>query len=119
MKPKQLGDIGERLAVDHLEAAGLEILARNWRCRRGEVDVVAHDDAGYAFVEVKTRRGDAFGAPEEAITPDKADRLRATAQEWLVEHVGDAAVDWRIDLVAVELTPQGRLLRIEHLEYAG
>lgn len=119
MNRKQLGEIGERLAADGLIAAGYDVLDRNWHCRRGEIDIVARDDAGYAFVEVKTRRGTAYGAPEEAITPQKAARLRATAQEWLAAHVGDAAVDWRIDLVAVELAPDGTLMRVEHLEYAG
>lgn len=118
MKRKQLGDIGERLAVDHLTDAGFSVLDRNWRCPQGEVDVVAQDVSGYVFVEVKTRRGRAFGTPEDALTPRKAARLRATAQAWLAEHVGDAAVDWRIDLVAVELTPGGRLVRVEHLPYA-
>lgn len=119
MKAHTLGKIGERLAVAHLRAAGCQILDRNWHCRRGEIDIVAKDEAGwYAFVEVKARRGVAFGAPEEAITPQKADRLRATAQAWLAAHLGDTPVDWRIDLVAVEFMPDGSLLRVDHLPYA-
>ncbi|RME13455.1 MAG: YraN family protein [Ardenticatenia bacterium] len=112
MRRARLAEIGERLACDHLRAHGYAILARNWRCRQGELDIVARDADGYAFVEVKTRRGRTFGAPEEAFTPRKAARVRAAAHAWLAEHLGDQPVDWRIDLVAVELDARNVLKRI-------
>ena len=62
-----VGRYGEQCAADHLAAAGLEILARNWRCRAGELDIVARDGSQLVFVEVKTRSSLAFGTPAEAV----------------------------------------------------
>ncbi len=112
-----LGRWGEELAAAHLESAGYRILARNWRTRRGEVDIIAEDGEVIAFVEVKTRKGRAYGLPEEALTRRKADRLQNLAQQYMMEHeLHDH--DWRIDLVAVELDSQGMLLRCEHVPNA-
>jgi putative endonuclease len=83
-----LGKQGEDLAVRQLQAGGLEILARNWRCRDGEIDIIARDPAGpgggvLVICEVKTRRGVRFGTPLEAVTRVKAARLRRLAACWL------------------------------------
>src|ERR1044071_8106374 len=69
----EIGALGEDLAVEHLRSLGLTVLARNWRCRYGELDVIAADDAArvVVFVEVKTRTTDRFGGVEYAVTPDK------------------------------------------------
>lgn len=112
-----LGQWGENVAALHLEAKGLVILARNWRRRGGEIDIVARDGQTVAFVEVKTRRGRAFGAPEEALTPHKAQKLMELGQQYIVDE-GLDDVNWRIDLVAVELDERGRLLRCDHIPYA-
>lgn len=100
----QIGAFGEQLAVDHLTSSGLRVLERNWRCRYGELDVVAADDAMgiVVFVEVKTRTSDRFGGVAEAVTPQKVRRLRRLAGLWL------AAQDrrWtqvRIDVVGVRI----------------
>jgi putative endonuclease len=69
-----VGRFGEQLAVGHLETAGLEILARNWRCRQGELDIVARDGSQLVFVEVKTRSSRAFGSPAEAVDRAKSAR---------------------------------------------
>src|SRR5690606_10776232 len=74
---RSLGRWGENLAANHLAAEGLTIIERNWRCRDGEIDLVARDGETFVFVEVKTRRGRDFGAPEEALTPRKAQKLLA------------------------------------------
>lgn len=115
---KRLGDLGERLAVEHLESCGYHILATKWRCVGGEVDIVAEDGDGLAFVEVKTRRSRSYGLPEESLTPAKIRRLQTAAQAWLAANVGDRLVDWRIDVVAVELSPAGKLLRLDLHRYA-
>jgi putative endonuclease len=99
-----IGALGEQLAVAHLEAAGLRVVARNWRCRWGELDVVAVDDATrtVVFVEVKTRTSDRFGGVEQAVTPEKVRRLRRLAGIWLSQHDGSwAAV--RIDVIGVRI----------------
>jgi putative endonuclease len=112
-----LGQWGENVAALHLEAKGLVIVARNWRRRGGEIDIVARDGETVAFVEVKTRRGRAFGAPEEALTPHKAQKLMELGQQYIADEDLDD-VNWRIDLVAVELDERGRLLRCEHIPNA-
>ena len=113
---KKLGAWGELVAANHLEAKGYEIVARNWRCARGEVDLIARAGSELVFVEVKTRRGRSLGTPEEGFTPRKADKLVLLAQLYLAEFELDE--DWRVDLVAVELDKNGRLLRCEHIENA-
>jgi putative endonuclease len=114
---QRLGQWGERIAALHLEARGYAILDRNWRCGAGEIDLVARDAETVVFVEVKTRRGRAYGAPEEALTPRKAEKLMRLGQQYVYEHdLGD--VDWRIDLIAVELDERGRMLRCEHIPNA-
>ncbi|MGA9678385.1 MAG: YraN family protein, partial [Mycobacterium sp.] len=74
----QLGTMGEALAVDHLTRMGLRILHRNWRCRYGELDVIASDEATrtVVFVEVKTRTGDGYGGLAHAVTPRKVRRIQ-------------------------------------------
>ncbi|WP_433565556.1 YraN family protein [Nocardia sp. CA-151230] len=109
-----LGAQGEELAARYLAEAGMEIVARNWRCRFGELDVIAREGEVTAFVEVKTRRGLACGPPEEAVTYLKQQRIRAVAQHWLREQRGP----WqrvRFDVVAVLLRP-GRPPEIRHLK---
>ena len=113
----RLGGLGERAARGHLERAGLTLLDTNFRCPHGEIDIVARDGEAVVFVEVRTRRGRDFGAPEESITAAKARRLIATAQTYLQTR-DDLPLDWRIDLVAVDVDPQGRISRIERTENA-
>lgn len=81
-----LGQYGEELATRYLERSGLEILDRNWRCKHGEIDVIARDGSALVVCEVKTRRSTTFGMPLEAVTPGKLRRLRRLAMLWLDEH---------------------------------
>jgi putative endonuclease len=111
---QELGRWGEGLAAQRLESQGYVIVDRNWRCRRGEIDLVAQEGDILVFVEVKTRRGREYGTPEEAITRSKVKRLLELGQRYMLERdIED--MDWRIDLVAVELDQQGKLLRFEHV----
>jgi putative endonuclease len=114
---RQLGAFGERLAAAHLEAKGYRIRARNFRCREGEIDIVAQDGETLVFVEVRTRRGDAMGGPAESVTPAKEARLVAVATAY-VQALAEPPADQRIDVVAVQLSPGGRLLAIDHIEGA-
>ena len=117
LSPQQVGKVGERLARSHLEAKGYRIVACNYRCRWGEVDLVARDGPVWVFVEVRTRRSDAYGAPEESLTADKAQRLTLTAQHYLAESEDvSPEPEWRIDLVAIRLGSRRRVLYIHHLE---
>jgi putative endonuclease len=111
-----LGRHGEELAAQHLTAKGYEIVARNWRCEHGELDLITRDGGCLAFVEVRTRRGRTLGTPEESITRAKQLRLIRLAEAYLQIH--DWPGDWRIDVVAVEMDHRGRLLRLDHYENA-
>ncbi len=113
---KKLGAWGESLAATHLESKGYQVVARNWRCRHGEIDLIAQAGEVLRFVEVKTRRGQNMGTPEEGLTPAKSKKLIQLAQLYLAEHGLD--VDWQIDLVAIELDSSGKLLRCEHIPNA-
>lgn len=114
-----VGAYGERVAQRLLTESGLEVLDRNWRCARGEIDIVARDVAAdeIVFVEVKTRRSTAYGLPAEAVTPVKLARLRRLAGEWLTAHEV-AAGGVRLDVVAV-LVPGTGAARVEHLRAVG
>jgi putative endonuclease len=103
-----VGRYGEQVAADYLEAAGLVILARNWRCREGEIDIIARDGSDVVFVEVKTRSSAAFGAPAEAVDRAKSARIRQLAVRWLLAQrdAGEPA-SWsalRFDVIAVVRT---------------
>ena len=113
---KQLGRWGESVAAQQLESQGFQIVERNWRCRQGEIDLVAQEADMLVFVEVKTRRGRGMGTPEEGLTPRKSRKLLKLGQLYLSQH--DLDVDWRIDMVAVELDRKGKLLRCEHIPNA-
>lgn len=86
------------------------IRERNWRCSLGEVDIVAKDGGCLVFVEVRTRRGKEYGTPEESVTQAKQTKLIEVAQTYLQEHSWQG--DWRIDVVAVEMNPRGKLRRM-------
>jgi putative endonuclease len=115
----EIGALGEQLAVDHLTSLGLRVLTRNWRCRYGELDVIAADDAAriVVFVEVKTRTSDQFGGVAQAVTPIKVRRLRRLAGLWLAEQHGSwEAV--RIDVIGVRIGRQ-RTPEITHVRCVG
>ena len=114
---RALGAYGERLAARHLESVGMTVLDRNWRCREGELDLVARDrDGTVVFVEVKTRSTAAFGEPAEAVSWTKARRLRTLAGAWLREHPGDGA-PLRFDVVSI-VRQRGQAPVVRHLRAA-
>jgi putative endonuclease len=115
----EIGALGEQLAVDHLTSLGLFVLARNWRCRYGELDVIAADAdrRTVVFVEVKTRTSDRFGGVAEAVTPQKVRRLRRLAGLWLAsQDRGWASV--RIDVIGIRIG-QRREPELSHLQGVG
>ena len=109
-----LGRRGEDLAAQFLAASGYTIIDRNWRCARGEIDLVARDGDETVFVEVKTRSSTAFGHPFEAITARKLARLRRLAIAWCDAHPYRRGVI-RIDAIAV-IAPRDSPAQIEHLQ---
>jgi putative endonuclease len=108
-----LGRHGEDLAAGFLAAAGLTVLGRNWRCGQGEIDIVALDGGTLVVCEVKTRSGTGFGSPLEAITRQKARRLRRLAVAWAAQS-GSFFAEIRIDVVGVLASRAGEF-SIEHV----
>lgn len=101
-----LGAYGERVATGYLESQGMTILDRNWRCRYGELDIIARDGVVLVVCEVKTRSGTSHGMPIEAVSSQKAHRLRRLSAYWLQEHhVQPDAV--RIDVISVRVPRRG------------
>lgn len=108
-----LGAAGEALAARHLSRIGLRVLARNWRCPLGELDIVAAGAPGLVVCEVKTRRSTAYGTPAEAVTPAKAARIRALTAHWRRDN-GIPPCPTRFDIIAV-LWRAGAAPALRHL----
>ena len=120
---RRLGALGERLAREHLERDGYEILERNFRCALGELDIVAADAGYLVFCEVKTRVAGSRAGPDgplDAIGAGKRRRLRLLAIEWLRARGADRPHrgSLRFDAVGVTVTRAGGLLALEHVEGA-
>ena len=105
---QQIGRAGEKHAESLLRSRGAEVLARNWRCAAGELDLVVLDAAGrLRFVEVRTRTGPGFGTPAESVTPAKQHQVRMVAKYWLAANPGG----WRqvcFNVVGVDLSESDR-----------
>jgi putative endonuclease len=114
---KALGERGERWARKHLERNGYRIRETNFRCREGEIDIIAEHEGCLVFVEVRTKTGSGFGTPEESITAAKQERLAAVAASYLQARE-DMPKEWRIDVVAIEVSPRGRVVRTELIQNA-
>ena len=110
-----LGAAGEQLARRHLEQRGYRFVATNWRRPYGEFDLIMRDGNVLVFVEVKTRRGERLVTAEESLTAAQARRLLRGAQFFLAEREELASLFWRIDLVAITLTPAGVVSRLSHI----
>ena len=102
------------MTARELTRRGHEIVTRNWHCTAGEVDIVARRDEAWYFFEVRTRRGQEFGTPEESVTEAKLERMIDVALTYLSEHDLNAYdVDWRVGLAAIEVDRAGRVARLE------
>ena len=112
---RTLGAAGEEAVARWYVDAGYEIVDRNWRCREGELDLVVTRARALVFCEVKTRRGIGFGAPVEAVTSRKQQRIRGLALQWLGAHPQHRARDLRFDVASVLAVP-GAAPVIEVLE---
>jgi putative endonuclease len=110
-----VGDAGEDAVAAWYTAAGFQIVARNWRVRAGEIDVIARRGPLLVFCEVKTRRGNTYGEPFEAVTARKQARLRSLASQWLAQHPGRAD-DLRFDVASVR--PNGHGWDVDVIEAA-
>ena len=105
---KGVGSFGESWAKAYLEGVGYRILEQNFRCRLGEIDLVAQEGGEIAFVEVKARRGRAFGYPEEQIPASKRRRLGRLAQ-WYLKRYRKSEQPARFDVVTLLMSPGGKI----------
>ena len=113
MDALELGRRGEDLAADFLVRHGMTVLSRTWRCRYGELDLVATENRRLVVCEVKTRSGNGYGHPAEALDRRKIGRIRHLTHCWLAEHrIGWCEV--RFDVLSVHYPPGGEAW-IEHL----
>jgi putative endonuclease len=115
---KKLGDFGEQVATAHLMRQGYALIARQWRCAAGEIDLLMRDGATLVFVEVRTRRSDYSGAAEESVGRGKQARLSALAYTYLEVRSTPADQLWRIDVVAVDIDRSGRVAGVRHIRDA-
>ena len=117
METKALGDFGEERASLFLRRKGYRIVERNYRCRQGEIDIIAEGRGCLVFAEVKLRRDERFAEAREFVTAAKQRRILAAAQLWLAQHESERQP--RFDVIEV-YAPAGEKgpLRIEHIEDA-
>ena len=108
-----IGRLGEQQAAAFFARGGYKILARNYRTRYGEIDLICADAQYVVFVEVKARTGDRFGAPREAVTHAKQQKIIRTAQQWLMEHPTDRQP--RFDVAEVWVSPASYACRVVHI----
>lgn len=120
---KRLGQLGEELAAAELERAGWAIVSRNWRTRRGEIDLIGRDGEWLVFVEVRARRADRrggdpyLGRPDDSITPRKQLQLAQMAESYLFDVAESGAAwtgRWRIDVIALEVAADDTVSRLAH-----
>jgi putative endonuclease len=112
----RIGERGEAAAVALLEGNGCRILARNYRCPHGELDIIALDHGVLAFVEVKTRSSAAFGPPREAVTAAKRRKLARSASHYMLSHMEQECA-YRADIIEVAMR-RGAVAAVRHLKGA-
>ena len=113
----EVGKLGEKAAQKFLKKRGYRIRETGFRCRHGEIDIIAQQKDCLVFIEVRTKSNLEFGTPEESITQAKKERLIASALTYATTHQNIPSL-WRIDFVAVELDEKGKTRRIELIENA-
>ncbi|WP_025680018.1 YraN family protein [Paenibacillus massiliensis] len=111
------GSLGELTAVDFLQEQGYLLRERNWRCRSGEIDIIAEDEGSLVFVEVRSRSGSAYGTATESVNARKQAQVRHVAAIYM--HM-KGVQDWpvRFDVIAVQLLPDGKAQVTEHIRAA-
>lgn len=111
-----LGRRGEALANDFLEEKGYQILARNWRHKRSEIDLIARVGSFIVFVEVKTRSTAVFGEPEDFVSEKKQEMMINAAEIFFEQNTQEAGIEVRFDIISVIINPSGAI--VQHFEDA-
>ena len=111
MNKQNLARWGEQRAAEYLKSHGYEILARNYRCRAGEIDIIASKGRVLCIAEVKTRSSTEFGLPCEAVDERKKQRIRRAAQAFLARYPAMDEFEWSLDVIELLVLPHGRYIR--------
>ncbi len=114
---REIGQEVENLATEYLKDQGYKIIERNFQCSIGEIDIIAHEDNFFVFIEVKSKTGLGFGSPEEMVDKRKQYKIIRTA-EYYLNKKKEENVFWRIDVVAVEMDIKGKIERINLIKNA-
>ena len=117
MDRQEVGKLGEKAAQKFLKKQGYRIRETGFRCRHGEIDIIAQKKDCLVFIEVRTKSNLNFGTPEESITQAKKEKLIASALTYTNTHQKLPPL-WRIDVVAIELGEKGKIKRIDVIENA-
>ena len=117
MNRQEVGKLGEKLAQKFLKKKGYHIRETDFRCRTGEIDIIAQQKDCLVFVEVRTKSSLGFGTPEESITQGKKEKIINSALTYISTHQKLPPL-WRIDVVAIEVDQKGKSKRIELIENA-
>ena len=115
LNKRKRGAKGEEIAAAHLKKKGYKIIARNYNCLVGEMDIIALDGECLVFIEVRSRWSDRFGTPEESITADKVARLTKIGRYYLAKEVR-REVPCRFDFIGIMLDNGDNVLRLNHIE---
>lgn len=110
------GARAEDLVAERLTGLGWQLIARNWRCRVGELDIVALNGEAIVFVEVRSRAHSRFGSALESVTDSKLDRVLSAAEYFVMEHPEYGDLPWRIDVIAIRTDSDGVVQEYRHLE---
>lgn len=118
MKSKELGNIGERLAIRYLKSNYYTIIFHNYHCRYGEIDIIAQKKKLLAFVEVKTRSSTSFGEPIDAVTEQKRDKIIKTAYNFLGKYPEYDKYGTRFDVICITYFPKNKQFQLKHYQQA-
>lgn len=116
MNSKELGKEGEKLACQFLRRKGYRIRERNYRYPGGEIDIISRDKGTLVFVEVKTRKTNDYGCPQESVTKDKQERIRKTALTYIKKNGWEG--DCRFDIISLLIGPEGKVVNMELIKDA-
>ena len=107
MKKKQLGNWGEEAAAEYLIEHGVDIIDKNVRTQNGEIDIIGKQNGVLVFFEVKTRRSNKFGNPEDAVNARKKEHMIRSAIEYIQSNL-DLDIEWRMDVIAINVNQENK-----------
>lgn len=115
---KVIGDIGEEIAKEYLKKNNYTIIERNFRCKFGEIDIIAKNEKCFCFIEVKTRHGIYYGTPAQAVNQSKQHKIIMCAQFYILKMQHYENFNYRFDVVEIVLNKSNRIKNIDLIKNA-